>query len=377
MKILIGVTSYLSYKLIEGQINYLVNKGNEVCFVSSFNENTKDKVEKELGKYYPIEMEREINPIKDFISLIKIYFLLKKLKPDVINVSTPKAALLFTIISKLFFRNKIKTIFTLRGLRSDTLTGLKYRIVFLTEKITCYLADKIIVISPSLEQHAINKKLFSKSKSEVVLKGSSNGININKFRKVNNNLREVLKISEDTIVYGYVGRLVNDKGIRELFDAFQLLKAKHKNVKLLLIGSYNEADCIDKNLLNKIINDTSIILIDYTENIEEYYSIMDVFILFSYREGFGNVVIEAGLMEVPALVSNIPGLKDTIVDGETGFLVESKNVKSLVSKMDLLYKEKDLRLKFGQSSKERILNFFSHDKIWDGQLSIYKKLINK
>src|SRR5690606_25358250 len=125
------------------------------------------------------------------------------------------------IASKFVFTFKMKTIFTLRGLRSDTLSGIKYKVVFFTEKLTCYLANKIIVIAPSLEEHAIQKKLFKKNKSVVILKGSSNGINIHKFRKVKTDLRNKLNISNDTIVYGYVGRLVNDKGIRELFEAFQ------------------------------------------------------------------------------------------------------------------------------------------------------------
>src|SRR5690606_8310104 len=165
------------------------------------------------GYYYAIDMEREISPIKDFVSLIKIVLLLYKIKPDIINASTPKAGLLFMIASKLSFTLKLKTIFTLRGLRSDTLKGLKYKLVKTMETLTCFLADKVLVISPSLNKHAIEGGILKSKKSIVIGKGSSNGINIERF--TNNTalsqiykLKEMYNIPQTSIVYGYVGRIV-------------------------------------------------------------------------------------------------------------------------------------------------------------------------
>lgn len=383
MKILIGVTSSASYILVKGQINYLTSNGHQVFFVSSYSEDIQKKVESEGGIYLPIEMEREINPLKDIRAILKIWSSLRKINPDILNVSTPKAGLLFTIAARACRGARAsKIVFTLRGLRSDTLGGFKKRIVKLMEKISCTLADKIIVISPSLKEHAVNIGILQESKAVVIGKGSSNGVDLNRFtrtdqtRKFAKQFRNDHNILENSIVFGYAGRLVNDKGIHELYDAFIKIKEKYNNVHLLLVGSYNEADSISSELLNKIQNNGKIILLEHTKNIVNLFAVMDVFVLFSYREGFGNVAIEAAAMELPVIVADIPGLRDTIEDKKTGLLALPKSRIDLEAKMEFFLNDTNGRKLFGYEGRKRIKAHFTNEAIWKEQLKIYETLLN-
>ncbi len=378
MKIIIATTSSLSYKLVEGQINYLSKKGHDVIFLSSYDDTIEEKVRNEGGKYIQVNFKREISLFSDFKNLYKVFKIIKKEKPAIINYSTPKAGLLFSLVS-IFF-SKIKFIFTLRGVRSDTLNGLKKRIVFFTEKISCSLSDKVIVIAPSLLVHAVKLKILNKDKAIVFGKGSSNGIDLNKFKitskliEEGKELKKKLKIPKEAIIFGYIGRLVKDKGVVELFDAFKEINKKHPNTYLVLTGPVEYGDYLGDDFINTISSHSNIRLIGFTDDVPTVLSIYDVLVVYSYREGFGNVAIEASSMCIPVLVSNIPGAKDTIVDNVTGFLVEPKNAKELLSKMDYYLLNPDLLKEHGLNGRKRIEKYFSSDKIWSQQLDLYESM---
>lgn len=381
MKILIAVTSHVSYRLVEGQIRYLTGKGHSVYFVSSYNTSVSTSVRSEGGNYRPIEMEREMHPFRDLIALLKIISLLYRIKPDVVNASTPKAGLLFMIAAKLAFTLKLKTIFTLRGLRSETLKGFKYRLIKNMETLSCSLADKVIVISPSLRDHAIKEGILSDKKGVVIGLGSSNGININRFTN-KMTLSEVSKmrvahnIPAQSLVYGYVGRIVVDKGIVELYNAFCKFKNRQDNAFLLLIGSYDEVDGIPDEVIKEIRANKNILLLDYVRNIEDFFPLMDVFILFSHREGFGNVVVEAASMGIPAIVSDIPGLRDTIENHHTGLLAQPRNSDDLKAQMETFFLNRQLIKEYGENARVRVEKFFNNESIWEGQEAQYNELTN-
>jgi len=381
MRIIIAVTSSLSYRLIEGQINFLTSNGYEVHFCSSYCETTKRQVELEGGVFHPVNLEREISFLKDIKSIIKVVKLIKTIKPDIINCSTPKAGLIYCI-SSLFY-GQVKTIFTLRGLRSDTLRGLKYRIVKFTEYLSCKIADKVIVVSPSLKNHSIAKGILIKEKAIVIGEGSSNGINLKRFTRTSEieiaaqKIRKENGLNDSNVVIGYVGRLVSDKGIKELYHAFCYLRKSYSNIRLLLIGSFESGDELDKDLIHEMKTNPDVIILNYMENIEIAFPAMDCFVLYSYREGFGNVSIEAAAMELPVVVADIPGLKDTIIHNKTGLLAKARDENELYNVLLKMVGNANFRKLLGENGRDRVVKYFQREFIWTEQLEIYKKIIEK
>jgi glycosyltransferase involved in cell wall biosynthesis len=381
MRLLIAVTSHLSYCLVDGQIKYLTSKGHEVYFCSSYCSNVKKKVEEEGGKYVAFNLDREINILQDVLSVFRAIKILKLINPDIINISTPKASLVFSLAS--LFCKKIKVIHTMRGLRSDTLKGLKYSLVKFMETLVCNIANVVIVISPSLRAHAIDKKILIPRKSIVFGKGSSNGININKFTITPNitkqaeALKNKLAIPNNSLVFGYIGRITKDKGVIELLESFKLINDKYPNTFLILKGPIESDDYIGDEFTITIRNHPSIRHIDgFTNDIATIISVFSVLVLYSCREGFGNVAIEASSMFKPVLVSNIPGAKDTIEDKVTGLLVEPKNTSDLFLKMEHYILYPNELEEHGLNGRKRVEDYFLNTFIWKQQLDLYVNMLN-
>ena len=380
MKILLATTSHLSAVLIKGQGKWLKNQGHEVIFSSSFGRKVNELITEEKVIFERINFSREINIVNDFYCLLQCVRILKKHKPDVVNAGTPKAGLLFMVASWLCgTKNRV---FTLRGLRSTSLIGSKKKIVRFFEVISCRCANKIIVISPSLRDEAIKIKLVNKPSKMVVLGiGSSNGVNLEHFTindKIKRNSFEIqnrLSLDEYTFKFGYIGRLVKDKGVEELIDAFMSLKNRSpRSIALILVGKYEKDNGISEIYKNIIKNEESIIEIGYSNEIPCFANIIDVLVLPSYREGFGNVVIEAAAMKTPAIVSNIPGACDTIENGVTGILVQPKSIIELEKAMNRYLNDKELVKQHGENGRTRVENFFDNKFIWEEQEKIYKQL---
>lgn len=378
MKILIAFTSSQSYILIKGQIRYLTNNGFEVVVVSSDDKDVEAAVESEGGRYISFNLSREISFFGDLVAVFKAVKLLKKVKPDVINASTPKAGLIFVMAAFILRHSKI--IFTLRGLRSDTLTGLKRHIVKASEYLTCNLAKKVIVISPSLREHAISIGVLKRNKSLVFGYGSSNGIDVDRFTVNKSNiaeadgLRNSIGVNKETLIFGFIGRIVRDKGIQEIYQAFKSLCAKYDNIHLVITGSFDEADSINNVLMEEIKNNKFVTLLPHSSKIENIICLYDVLILYSYREGFGNVVLEASSMRKPVIVSDIPGARDTIEPNKTGFLVDPRNSTKLASTMEKYILEPELRFVHGNAGRERVESNFRNNYIWEQQKDFYKNI---
>lgn len=377
MKILIAVSSPSSYVLVKGHLRYLVGQGCEVYFICPFRKDVEENVIKEGAKFFPLEIEREINLIKDFKSLFQIIKLLYRIKPNIINASTPKAGLLF-MIAGVFFPKIIK-IFTLRGLRSDTLSGLKMKIITLTEKITTLFANKILVISPSLLQHAVNREILNPNKSQVINKGSSNGVNIIRFRSTQETktkaleLRKEIGIPVNSIVLGYLGRIVKDKGIVELFQAFN--RVKNSNLFLVLTGDFEKDDALPNQIVSELKSHPRVKIISHVQDVVPVLEMYNILILNSFREGFGNVIIEAAAMSKPVIVSDIPGARDTVENNQTGLLIDPLNIISIYRAITTYIENPNLILEHGNKGRTRVETDFSNESIWKGIFEFYKNLI--
>ena len=269
-------------------------------------------------------------------------------------------------------------IYTVRGLRLETVSGLKYKLLYLMEKIAMFCATDIIAISQSLKEKIVLSNLANDNKIKVLGYGSSNGIQFENFTLKDNEINEKYKKQLDNkFVIGYVGRIVKDKGIQELIEAFKTVLKKSYNVKLMVIGSVEKGNAINDEDYLFLKNNPNVLLIEHVSNPVSYYNNMDLFIFPTHREGFGNVSIEAQALKVPVITTNVTGAIDTVIDEETGFIVEKGNVEAIVNKIEKLINNEQLRRKLGENGRIHVGNKFSNEIIWNDMEKMYKNFLNR
>lgn len=362
------VTVSKSISLMKGQIEYLRDKGLDVHIVSS---------EGEEQKIYPsnivhvINMEREIsikNDIKSLYNMIKLFI---KEKPQIVNSGTPKAGLIGTLAA--FITRRPVRMYTVRGLRLETVTGLKYKILYAMEKLAMFCATDVIAISESLKKRIVSLGLEKKENISVLGYGSSNGINLDDYNKNDDYIPVTIANQlENHFVIGYVGRIVKDKGIREVVEVFKILKLKGYLVKLLVVGEIEEDDSIDKKYFNFLESNDDVILTGQVNKPVCYYNHMDVLLFPTYREGFGNVSIEAQAVEVPVITSNATGAQDTVDDEQTGFIVDIGDYKAMANKTETLMNNEILRQRLGTNARVRVAKRFKSEIVWKHLETIYR-----
>lgn len=381
-KIILAVTDSVSAGFFKGQVNFLKENGFDVFFISSYGERAMDLSNKEGCHYISIPFRREIAFFSDIKCLYRSVLEIKKIKPEIINAGTPKAG--FILMIAAFLCNVKIRVFTLHGLRSSTLVGFKKSVVTFTEKVSCMLANNIIVVSKSLKEEAVAKGITEPEKCVVLGKGSFNGIDIERFNTNSVNLEaserysKKFGINKNSMVIGFVGRVVKSKGIEELYEAFLKLLERFPNLILLVVGRIEKDDQVDKDILDNMLSNEKIMVTGPIPDIENLYSLLDILVLPSYREGFGNVLIEGSAMGLPVVASNISGCKDAVEQNKSGFLVEPKSVESLQDGLEKYILSEILRKEHGSYGFNRANSYFSNQYVWQHHLKFYQKLlINK
>jgi glycosyltransferase involved in cell wall biosynthesis len=374
IRILHAVTVSKSLKLMKGQLSYLKNLGYEVSVVSSPGKEIDTFDEMEQVNIKQIKMAREISPLSDIISLIKVVRFLLKYRPHIVNTGTPKAGLLLSVAAWLT-RVPIR-IYTVRGLRLETTYGLKRKILSFTERIACLCSHRVIAVSESLKKRMIALKLAPEEKIIVLGSGSSNGIQVSKAQELSKTNINI-SLEPDSFKIGFVGRITKDKGVIELLQAFRNLRKKYNNLKLLILGDFETEDPIPYSEKRYIENDSNIIFLGFQQNPFTYYKFMDIFVLPSHREGFANVCLEAALFELPIITTNATGAIDTVIDGKTGLIYEVGNVKQLEEKIEFLIKNPEIRTIMGIEGKKRVIKEFSSERIWNELDHLYKTLLQE
>lgn len=324
-----------------------------------------------------IPIERKISLFKDFIALLWLSFFLKKERFDLVHTITPKAGLLGMIASWIV--GCPRRLHTFQGEVWVTKKGIYRTLLKRFDCLVAMLSTNINVVSETERDFLIKEGVISSEKSTVLANGSISGVNLNRFKfdkVVRENLRLQLGLKDTEIVFLYIGRLNKDKGISELFSAFNLLLEETGNVKLLVVG-VDEDDYYVDSVLSKFPHLGDYIKsISYTSTPESYMSAADVLVLPSHREGFGMVIIESAAVGIPSIGSNIYGIQDAIVDSVTGLLFEARNIKSLSKSMKLLSQNSAMRLQMGENAYRRVAELFNQDNIVDEMVKYYDKLLS-
>lgn len=361
--------------LLKGQLAYL-NKFYDVVAVSGFDDHLVEVRNREKVKTIPVTFQRQIAPIHDLISLVKLYKVLKKEKPYIIHSITPKAGLLSMIAG--YFAGVPIRMHTFTGLIFPSKKGVTKFILIQMDKLLCFFATQIIPegqgVKNDLIQFSITKKPLN-----ILANGNVNGIDLDYFNPnlfsdlECANLKSELSISENDFVFVFVGRLVKDKGINELIAAFDLLQKDIKNIKLLLVGNFEpELDPLSKETVSIINTNTTIISVGFQSDVRPYFSISNALVFPSHREGFPNVVLQAGAMGLPSIVSDINGCNEIISNNKNGIIIPAKDQQAIYDAMKTILNPKVCQ-QLQSSSRTTIEANYKQEKVWDALLEEYRK----
>ena len=348
----------------------------DITFICNYDKQFEEKLPDYIH-YIPVKMERGISlgGIKAIAEMKRIF---KREKFDLIQYSTPNASLYASVAGKLA---KVPVrLYCQWGMVFVGFLGIKRLIFKLEEKLVCKLSTWIEPDSKSNLKFSHEQGLYPKDKGSVIWNGSACGVNLRKFdisqksdyRKA---IRSQYKIPEDAFVYGFVGRITRDKGINELLSAFKQLSPE--NSYLMLVGREEIDKNIDLDLFNWSKSVENVIYTGSTSVVEQYLSAMDVYILPSYREGFGSGVIEAEAMGLPVIVSNIPGPTDAMLKDETGLVVEKADVKSLKEAMERIRTDGELYQSLASNTLAFAENNFEQGKLFEHILDDRKRLLGE
>lgn len=365
-------------KLLSGQLAFM-NQFYNVTGISSEKEYLERVGEKENIEVFNIEMTRQITPIKDLISVYKLYKFFKKEKPFIVHTHTPKAGTVGMIAAKLAgVPNRLHTI---AGLPLLEATGNKRRLLNFVEKVTYSCATKIYPNSFGLNDIIIQEKFCNANKLKVLGNGSTNGIDTSFFnpekysQEAVASLKEKLEILPNDFVFIFVGRLVSDKGINELIEAFKKLNQICLHSKLVLVGPLETAlDPLKPQTLEEIEHNKSIISVGYQNDVRPYFSISNALVFPSYREGFPNVVMQAGAMGLPSIVSDINGCNEIVIEKHNGLIIPVKNANAIFEAMNEMITNKILYADLKEHARKRIVDNYEQKVVWKAILEEYKKL---
>lgn len=359
------------------QLNWFASKGNKEFVICS----PSDELAK-FGKdyefeYKPIEVLRKISIGKDLKAVWGTYRYIKKIKADVVTGHTPKGGLI-AMLAAWFARVPVR-IYLRHGLVYETSHGLKRSLLINIDRLASKLATKIVCVSPSVAKRSIEDRLNPEYKQSILAHGTCNGIDTKRFRKggvdqeIISTLKKELGIKDGDFLIGFAGRLVRDKGIIELIRAYQEVRNNHQNIRLMLVGMLEIRDALPEDVVITIKEDKSIISTGYVgyDTIEQYYSLMDVFVLPSYREGFPTSVLEASAMEIPVITTRATGCCDSIIDGKTGIFVGHDEIELKAAIMKL-YDNAELRDKMGLAGRNMVVDNFRQEIVWKEIEKLYK-----
>ncbi len=365
---------------MRGQLEFLREAGFEVMVITSPGEDLDAAGHSEGIKIHAVLMAREISPWRDLKSLLRLYRVIRCLRPSITNVGTPKAGLLGGIVASL---TRVPCRFyTLRGLRCETATGSKLRILLLSERIACMCAHRVICVSESLRQKAVALGIVNPHRTLVLGSGSSNGVDASRYsftpELLNraSELRQRLKIPLDAQVVGFVGRLTRDKGIIELVKAFSRLCETSLDVWLLLVGEFENGDPLPPDIRREIETNPKIIRTGFVPEATVYNHLMDVLALPTYREGFPNAVLEAHAAGKPVVATRATGVVDAVIDGVTGILVSVGDAEALAKGLEMLLTNKHSAAAMGSAGRERVQREFQQERIWKALAQEYSHLLS-
>ncbi|HVH12199.1 MAG TPA: glycosyltransferase family 4 protein [Longimicrobium sp.] len=371
----------MSLTFLRGQVGYMQARGFRVSAVSSPGLEL-DEFGRENGAFVAaLPMPRSITPGRDLWTVWRMTRVLRRIRPEIVHSHTPKGGLL-GMLSAVAARVPVR-IYHMRGLPLMGASGAKRRLLWWTEWVSCALAHRVICVSHSLREVALAEGLCAPEKIVVVAGGSGQGVDsagrfdpANLPSGVREDTRARFNIPADAPVAGFVGRLVRDKGVVELWEAWRTLREAHPTLHLLLVGPFEPQDPVPPAVREGLEADPRVHLAGMDWNTPALYAAMDLLVLPTYREGFPNVPLEAAAMGLPVVATRIPGCVDAVVEGVTGTLVPVRDAATLAKAVGAYVADPELRRAHGTAGRARVERDFRREVIWAGILAEYTRLLD-
>lgn len=365
-----------SLGFLHGQAGFLKTRGFEIHAISSPGAWLSRFAEREQVEVHAVDMPRRITPLRDLAGVYGMWKAFNRIRPHIVHAHTPKGGLL-GMVSAWLARVPLR-IYHMHGLPFMTATGWKRRLLLWSEQLSCALAHRVLCVSASVRQVAIDSGLCRPDKITVLARGSINGVDAS--HRFNDRLvpdaereeaRRRYDIPPQAPVVGFIGRIVRDKGITELACAWDRLRRLFPDLHLVLVGPHEAQDPIPIQVDRVLREDPRVHFVGEEWNTPPLYAIMDLLILPTYREGFPTVVLEAAGMRVPVVATQVPGCVDAVHDGVTGLLVPPYDAGGLAGAVGRYLQDPDLRRRHGSAARDRVLREFRPDHVWQAMYQEY------
>ena len=359
---------------LRGQLGFLQSQGFDVTLVSSPGKRLKECKQRDGVRCVPILISRRMHPVRDVVSLCKLWRLFQREQPDIIQYSTPKAAFLGSIAATLAgIRCRI---FLARGSIASAKRGWSVFLNRWAEWLTARLSEEVICVSPSLREFLRQQRILRPNEGVVIENGMSNGININHFASNPGNIDDSLQSKRGRSI-GFIGRLNREKGLEELSIAWQAIRKACPDVKLLLVGRWDGEAQVLPHVRALLETDRRVEITGEIEDIRSALQQIAVLCFPSHREGFPNAPMEAAAAGIPVVAFNTVGSKDAVVSGRTGQLVEVGDVDALATAVERYLKNPELAKAHGRAGQLRVRSCFQQLPIWRGIMRSYEDALRR
>jgi glycosyltransferase involved in cell wall biosynthesis len=381
---LIHVTTVpLSFRpFFSDQAEFMREHGIETGMISSPGPEASSFAASEGVEVLTVPMLRRIAPLRDLIALCRIWRALRRIRPHIVHSHTPKGGLLGMVGAWL--AGVPVRVYSLRGLPLTTASGPRRLVLKLSDMLAAKLAHRVISVGEGLRKEAVEEGICDPGKIYVLSSGSGQGVDATRrFNpaslgdSVRASTRARLGVPADALLLGFVGRIVRDKGIVELAEAWSRLRQEFPSLHMLLVGPFEDGDAVSPELRAGLEADPRVHLAGLDWNTPPLYAAMDVVVLPSHREGFPNVPLEAAAMRLPVVATRLPGCHDAVLDGVTGLLVPARDPVALAAALRRYLRDPELRRTHGDAARARVILDFRREVVWEAVLMHYRELTSR
>lgn len=380
VKVVHITTVPMSLSFLEGQAAFMARRGLEFYAITSPGEFATVFAKSEGVPVELVPMSRRLSPLADGIALVRLCDHIRRMRPTIVHAHTPKAGLL-GMLAALLTRTPVR-IYHMRGLVFTGSSGWRRALMKAAERLTCMLAHRVLCVSHSLHEVAVAQRLCRAQKITVPAGGSGQGVDwAVRFNpeftgpEARDRVRRQVGIPLHGLMIGFVGRVVRQKGIAELAAAWRGLRTDYPDLHLLIVGPWEVEDPVPQDIRAFLEADKRVHLWGADRNTARLYAAMDLVVLPSYREGFPNVVLEAGAMERPVVATRIAGCVDAVQHAVTGTLVPPYDAVALELAIRDYLEDPALRVRHGIAARNRVMCHFDRERIWRAVHEEYQVLL--